>query len=95
MLFLRGFGKLFMAGFAALLLRGGFDGLEGALVLGVVEVFFAFWVEELVACFSIGHLAAAVLRMEDSANGRNRTDDPRITNALLYRLSYVGAHKKV
>ncbi len=24
------------------------------------------------------------------ANGRNRTDDPRITNALLYQLSYVG-----
>ncbi len=25
------------------------------------------------------------------ANGQNRTDDPRFTKALLYRLSYVGA----
>jgi hypothetical protein len=24
------------------------------------------------------------------ANGQNRTDDPRFTKALLYRLSYVG-----
>ncbi len=27
------------------------------------------------------------------ANGRNRTADPRITNALLYQLSYVGNPK--
>ena len=26
----------------------------------------------------------------DGANGQNRTDDPRFTKALLYRLSYVG-----
>ena len=28
--------------------------------------------------------------MGNGANGQNRTDDPRFTKALLYRLSYVG-----
>ena len=28
---------------------------------------------------------------KNGANGQNRTDDPRFTKALLYRLSYVGA----
>ncbi len=28
---------------------------------------------------------------ETGADGRNRTGDLRITNALLYQLSYVGA----
>ena len=28
--------------------------------------------------------------METGADGRNRTGDLRITNALLYQLSYIG-----
>ena len=32
-------------------------------------------------------------RLEPGANGQNRTDDPRFTKALLYRLSYVGAKR--
>ena len=29
----------------------------------------------------------------NGANGQNRTDDPRFTKALLYRLSYVGVRR--
>lgn len=32
--------------------------------------------------------------MENGAAGRIRTADPRITNALLYHLSYCGNQKK-
>jgi hypothetical protein len=34
------------------------------------------------------------LEKYDGANGRSRTDDLRITNALLYQLSYVGLINK-
>ena len=32
-------------------------------------------------------------RAKDGANSRDRTDDLRITNALLYQLSYIGLYK--
>jgi hypothetical protein len=37
-----------------------------------------------------GPEALTALEVGDGANGQNRTDDPRFTKALLYRLSYVG-----
>ena len=36
-------------------------------------------------------VSASATGKENGANGQNRTDDPRFTKALLYRLSYVGA----
>jgi hypothetical protein len=35
----------------------------------------------------------ALLSAKTGANSRDRTDDLRITNALLYQLSYVGVTK--
>ena len=34
-----------------------------------------------------------VVEAENGADGRNRTGDLRITNALLYQLSYIGVRK--
>ena len=43
---------------------------------------------------AVGRFAPVVAEFwassESGANGQNRTDDPRFTKALLYRLSYVG-----
>ena len=33
-------------------------------------------------------------KAESGANSRDRTDDLRITNALLYQLSYIGGKRK-
>ena len=40
------------------------------------------------SCFLLAFLVRKLLRFSFGAPGRTRTDDLRITNALLYRLSY-------
>ena len=45
---------------------------------------------ELRACHAEAHFAVRKCAQEDGAGNRSRTYDLRITNALLYQLSYTG-----